>query len=379
MQHCFTKRGVQMNDGWVVPYNPASSAKYNCHINVEICCGIQHYVKYCYKYMTKGIDKASVTLHRIDDEIDDGAMNTCSPVLIDEVQKYIDSRYVGSSEAFWRILGNEMHSHYPHVVRLQIHEEHQQSVVYRPGTEMDAITDEPSTMLTDYFATVLRERINPLHVNELGFDSFGKHYPAAHSLTYGDFPKYYSWLSDKKHWRRRSRNKKADTIGRIYTVHPRSGDRYYLRILLSKRPGLGSFTEARTVNGIEYVTYKGACEALGYLANDDEWKDCLMIAADDILPKALRDLFVSILIFNEPADALALWELEWTEPDNGRTVYLKNALSADYRYKRNQLRRDKSCTFEQSDYDNALCYMNKSIQQFSCKYNALLKLNFVLK
>jgi hypothetical protein len=104
-----------------------------------------------------------------------------------------------------------------------------------------------------------------------------------------------------------------------------------------------------------------------------------MIAADDILPKALRDLFVSILIFNEPADALALWELEWIEPDNGRTVYLKNALSADYRYKRNQLKRDNSCTFQQSDYDNALCYMNESIQQFSCKYNELFKIKCCAK
>jgi hypothetical protein len=363
-----------MNDGWVVPYNPAASTKYNCHINVEICCGIQHYVKYCYKYMTKGIDKASVTLHHVDE----GEISSHAPVVIDEVQRYVDSRYVGASEAFWRILGNEMHSHYPNVVRLQIHEEHKQTVVYRPGRELEAIVEEPSTMLTEYFSTVVRERFHPLSVEDLGADSFGYSYPGANGLTYGDFPKYYTWQVDKKSWRRRIRNKKSDTVGRIYSVHPRSGDRYYLRTLLSKRPGLGSFAEARTVDGVEYSTYKGACEALGYLANDEEWKDCLMIAADDILPKALRDLFVAILIFNEPANASALWDLEWIEPENGRTVYLKNALSADYRYKRNQLTRDNLSSFLQSDYDKALSYINESIKQFSCKYNTFIEKNIAL-
>ncbi|KAG3056940.1 hypothetical protein PI125_g25478 [Phytophthora idaei] len=42
---------------WVVPYNPYISQKYNCHINVEVCTAIAA-VKYLYKYVYKGSDKA---------------------------------------------------------------------------------------------------------------------------------------------------------------------------------------------------------------------------------------------------------------------------------------------------------------------------------
>jgi len=34
----------------VVPYNPILLMRFNCHINVEICCSIES-VKYLYKYI----------------------------------------------------------------------------------------------------------------------------------------------------------------------------------------------------------------------------------------------------------------------------------------------------------------------------------------
>ena len=39
-----------LDNRWVVPYNPVLLMRYNCHINVEICCSIKS-VKYLYKYM----------------------------------------------------------------------------------------------------------------------------------------------------------------------------------------------------------------------------------------------------------------------------------------------------------------------------------------
>ena len=41
---------------WVVPYNPALSRKFQCHINVEICSTIKA-VRYLYKYIYKGPDE----------------------------------------------------------------------------------------------------------------------------------------------------------------------------------------------------------------------------------------------------------------------------------------------------------------------------------
>ena len=43
------------------PYNPYLLAKFNCHINVEVCTTVKS-VKYIYKYVYKGYDSASVEL-----------------------------------------------------------------------------------------------------------------------------------------------------------------------------------------------------------------------------------------------------------------------------------------------------------------------------
>jgi hypothetical protein len=42
---------------WVVPYNPYLTMQYQCHINVEVCSSITT-VKYLYKYVYKGHDRA---------------------------------------------------------------------------------------------------------------------------------------------------------------------------------------------------------------------------------------------------------------------------------------------------------------------------------
>ena len=52
-------RGIQLDNRWVVPYNPYLTTKYNCHINVEICSSIAA-IKYLFKYVYKGHDRATI-------------------------------------------------------------------------------------------------------------------------------------------------------------------------------------------------------------------------------------------------------------------------------------------------------------------------------
>ena len=47
--------GAQLDNRWVVPYNPYLLLKFNAHINVEICSTVSA-VKYLYKYVYKGRD-----------------------------------------------------------------------------------------------------------------------------------------------------------------------------------------------------------------------------------------------------------------------------------------------------------------------------------
>lgn len=54
-----TKQGHSLDNRWVVPYNPYLCQKYDCHINVEVCATVKA-VKYIYKYILKGHDRAQV-------------------------------------------------------------------------------------------------------------------------------------------------------------------------------------------------------------------------------------------------------------------------------------------------------------------------------
>ena len=49
----------QIDNQWIVPYNPVLLLKYQCHLNVEYCASIKG-VKYLYKYVFKGPTKVEV-------------------------------------------------------------------------------------------------------------------------------------------------------------------------------------------------------------------------------------------------------------------------------------------------------------------------------
>jgi len=54
-------RGHEVGNEFVVPYNPYLLAKYNGHINVEVCSTVKS-VKYLYKYVYKGHDAATLAV-----------------------------------------------------------------------------------------------------------------------------------------------------------------------------------------------------------------------------------------------------------------------------------------------------------------------------
>ncbi len=54
---CCCRGGFAFDNRWVVPYNPYLSLLFNCHINVEVCTFVTA-VKYLYKYIYKGHDRA---------------------------------------------------------------------------------------------------------------------------------------------------------------------------------------------------------------------------------------------------------------------------------------------------------------------------------
>ena len=323
------------DDTWVVPYNPYLLYKYNAHINLEICNSVSS-VKYLYKYVYKGHDKASIALVQLHTNAETDTEQ--QPLVIDEIQRYIDSRYVGASEACWRIMSFPMADKYPPVFNLQLHEKNGQQLIYEEGEELEALVRAHTshTTLTSYFETVAKEITNPLPQQQLGTDSVtGQVYPSAPDLTYLEFPTFYTWNYKEKKWSRRKTPKKSDCIGHIYSAHPSSGERFYLRILLCKISGASSFESLRTVNGVQHSTFKAACLALGLLDDDSEWKDCLAEGAVHLTPKQLRQLFATILQHNQPSNPLELWELQLEDGS-----FIKHLMSEDFRVCRSRQQHD---------------------------------------
>lgn len=83
---------------------------FDCHINLEICSNITA-VKYIYKYVYKGPDRAEIVIVPAEQE----------PPNPNEVQEYQRGRYVSASEASLRILQFPMHKEFPSVQRLPVH------------------------------------------------------------------------------------------------------------------------------------------------------------------------------------------------------------------------------------------------------------------
>ena len=104
-----SSNGVELDNRWVVPYNPYLSKRYNAHINVEICSSILAF-KYLYKYVYKGSDRATVVL--------ENANNNAEGV--NEIKEYVDARCVTPPEAMWRIFQNKMHGRSHSITRLQV-------------------------------------------------------------------------------------------------------------------------------------------------------------------------------------------------------------------------------------------------------------------
>ncbi|WVZ79781.1 hypothetical protein U9M48_027319 [Paspalum notatum var. saurae] len=103
-------RGAELDNRWVVPYNPYLLRFFNCHINVEACGSIKA-VKYLFKYIYKGHDRASVAVREGNKADGD----------VDEIKQYRDARWVTPPEALWRIYGFNLSQNSPPVMQLQLH------------------------------------------------------------------------------------------------------------------------------------------------------------------------------------------------------------------------------------------------------------------
>ncbi|KAF0306568.1 hypothetical protein FJT64_021951 [Amphibalanus amphitrite] len=198
-------------------------------------------------------------------------------------------------EAAWHLLAYPVHDHAPTVEQLPVHlGGEDQPLRFAAGDRLDEVVQRGAdTKLTSFFKLCAE-------------DDF------AATLFYHQVPRYFTWQQPTRSWRRRRRGAPppeavgifvAQAIGRVFSVSPRAGESFFLRVLLHQVPGPRSYADLRTVDGRLCATFQEACSALGLLEDSQHWHRAMAEAAVLTFPRQLRRLFAAALwMAQETAD-----------------------------------------------------------------------------
>ncbi|XP_045536286.1 uncharacterized protein LOC106720810 [Papilio machaon] len=275
-----------IDNGWVVPYSPILSKMFIAHINVEACSSVRA-IKYICKYINKGSDQAIFNFR-----------NTEAANPIDEVRTYQSGRYVSSNEAVWRLLGFPLHERNPTVTHLNVHLENGERVYFTVNNFQERLSSPPKTTLTAFFDLCAKDEF-------------------ARTLLYVEVPRYYTWNTTRKEWKRRIQGvpvlnwpglKSGDALGRVYTVHVSNMECFCLRMLLHHVRGPTSYKDLKMLNNREFSTFREACEARGLLENDNQWDITLEEAAQCKSATKMRELFAILIATCGLSNPQQLWE-----------------------------------------------------------------------
>jgi hypothetical protein len=143
------KAGQRMDNRWVVPYNMALLKKYQAHINVE-WCNKTTFIKYLFKYVTKGADCSKIYLERV--RRGESVPYDRDTRTANEIKEYLDCRYICEQDACWRIFGYDIHRHHPAVERMPVHLPNENFITFSAKARMDRLVSTDflkKTMLTE--------------------------------------------------------------------------------------------------------------------------------------------------------------------------------------------------------------------------------------
>ncbi|KAL4098443.1 hypothetical protein QTP88_023051 [Uroleucon formosanum] len=229
-------KGLDLDNRWVVPYNPVLLHTFISHINVEMC----NFVKYICKY-------------------------------------------ISNAEAVWRILSFSIHERYPTVFHLAIHLENGQRVYFTPNNLAEKLNNPTNTTLLAFFELCK-------------IDVFAKTLLYSKVPSYFIFKN--NKFQRRKQGRNVDgwpTVKNDDALGRVYTIHPHNTECYYLHMLLHEIREPTYFSDLKTVNGILHNTFQSACNVLGLLEDDNHWNNTLNEASLSDSSTKLRELFTVML------------------------------------------------------------------------------------
>ena len=309
-------KAVVLDNRHTVPYNMYLLKRYNCHLNVMVCSGIEG-IKYMFKYVYKEPSRANVALSEKSDGDEAAEM----------VDHFFDGLCIGSAEACWRLYGFELAGSYPNVLQLHVHTPDNQNVLFEEEGDLESAVDmarSADTKLTAWFkfnADQKREYEARMKGKRTGRHAATR--PLALSTCYADIGSIATWDATLRRWKPRKNHTRC--VGRLPFVHPRDKERWCLKQLLCGISGATCWDDLRTVSkedddDVVCSTFEDACRERGMLENDDLWCIGMDEAIKEGMPCQLRTLFVELLTFCNIADPFSFWNR------------YKTSLSEDYLY-----------------------------------------------
>ncbi|XP_076903118.1 uncharacterized protein LOC143558087 [Bidens hawaiensis] len=279
------KKGINLDNRSVMPYNKILLRKYQAHINVE-WCNQEGSIKYLFKYINKGPDRATISL------VQNNTADNEDPQ-VDEIKAFYDCRYLSACEAAWRIFAFDVHYRVTAVTRLPFHLHGQQQVIYGPEEDIGDVLTKTSNSVSMF----------------TGWMEANRNYEHARRLSYAEFPTQFVWkkTSPPKWVERQS----GFAIGRIHVVPTSFDEAYYLRILLNKVKGPKCFEDIRTVDGFVCDPFRDACYRRGLLDDDKEYIEAIEEASHTANGYYLRNLFAKMLITSSLSRPGYVWDNTW--------------------------------------------------------------------
>lgn len=146
--------------------------------------------------MNKGSDRATALLQQNQKK---KTRNPNSKNGLDEIEIYLECRYISACEALWRIYQFDIHYRELAIEHLSFHLPNKQQIIFTDNDDLQIVIARPTieqTKLTEWMST-----------NSM--------YPDARDLTYADFPLHLVWNQKRQPGHGGNQDKQLEE----YTLH----------------------------------------------------------------------------------------------------------------------------------------------------------------
>lgn len=162
------RKGIELDNQYIVPYNGNLLVRFNAHINIE-ACNHSRSIKYLVKYISKGPDQVTVVVEKDGQQLN--KVHDQENAKLDEIKQLLDCRYISAPEACWRIFQFDLHYRKSAVECLPFHLLDEHTVVFDEDTDLENLLNRPGIEKTKFTGWFIASNL----------------YPEARSLTYSDF------------------------------------------------------------------------------------------------------------------------------------------------------------------------------------------------